>query len=145
MHALQSIDKYNMYMYVYTCTSLQHVHVCTCTSLQHVHVHVCTCTSLQHVHVCTCTSFCCLTRVIIPLSHAHKSPPFSIFGDASSLVGIGLPFLGLALFFDAGAVSCPDAALTAGVCWGSAQAKEQRFLRIFVLGVGERSLHRSSS
>ena len=89
---------------------------------------------------------------MMPLSHRHESPPPPPLppplDPASPLAGVGLPFL-IDPFLEAAwlveGVTCPDVGLTVGVCCGSTQAKEQRFLMILVLGLGERSLHRSSS
>ena len=89
---------------------------------------------------------------MMPQSQVHaKSPPVPIPLDhASSLAELeGLPrffFVLAAPFFPLGrAESGPArAGLTGGVWRGSTQEKEQRFLRIFVTGLGERALQRSS-
>lgn len=87
------------------------------------------------------TSFCCLMSVMIPTFHSNKS----LFGPAFSLPAVAVLFLeDLAPFFETWLAGTSDVGLTSGVCSGSAQAKEQRFLRILALGLGERSLQISS-
>ena len=99
------------------------------------------------------TAFCCLTSVMMPLSQFQdESPPVPIpLNHASSLAEpVGLPFFFLALTGPFLATPSGEGSgsarvgLTGGVCCGWTQAKEQRFLRILAVGLGERSRQRSS-
>lgn len=112
------------------------------------------------MYVCI-TSFCCLIRVMIPLSQFHVAspPPVPVPLDHTSSLPepVGLPFFLFPSTFTPFLLLLPTAVsleegsdsarfgTTGGVWAGSMQAKEQRFLMILAVGLGERSLQRSSN